>query len=89
MRNFTQFCRKGLAMTVLVLVLAYSALAGTIPFPGVVDPPPPQSVTGDIQYPGVASRPETVTGEIPFPGVAADSVGGIALTLWQSVLAFF
>lgn len=88
MRNFSQFCRKLVAVSVLVLALACSAFAGDMPYPGVTSQPP-ASATGDIQYPGVASSPETTDGDIPFPGVTADTVTGVALALYQNALALF
>jgi len=87
MRNFSHFCRKCVAASVLVLALACSTFAGEIPFPGVTSPPP--AATGDIPFPGVASPPMTINGDIPYPGVALDSTEGIALILWQSVLSLF
>lgn len=89
MRNFNQFCRKCLAVCILVLTLACSTFAGEMQYPGVSTPPPPVTTTGEIGFPGVASSTETADGEMQYPGVTLDSVTGMAITLWQSTLALF
>lgn len=58
MRNFSQFSRKGFAVSMLVLVLACSASAGDIPFPGVTAAPP-ATTSGEMQYPGATVDPLT------------------------------
>lgn len=88
MRNFGQFCRKCVAASVLVLSLACSAFAGDIQYPAVTSQPP-ATITGDVQFPNVTSSPDTLNGDIPYPGVTVDSVTGMALALWQSSLALF
>jgi hypothetical protein len=88
MSNFNQFCRKYVAASVLVLVLACSTFAGEIPYPGVTNPPP-SSATGDMQYPGVTSSSATTSGETQFPGVADDTWTETALNLLQGVLSLF
>jgi len=71
----------------LTIVLALSAFAGEIPFPGATNPPPPpqSTVTGDISTPGI-----TATGEISTTDVAElDPVTEAALSLLQSILSLF
>jgi hypothetical protein len=85
MRPFRKLC----ATFVLTLVLALSALAGDISFPGATTPPPPppqeSSVTGEIGFPGV-----TATGDMVSPdAVALDPVTEAALSLLQSILSLF
>lgn len=87
MRNFSQFCRKCMAVFTLVLVLAYPTLAGEMQYPGVATPPP--ATTGDTQFPGVTSSTEMADGEIQFPGSTVDPITGMAITLWQSAMALF
>jgi hypothetical protein len=88
MRKFSQFYRKCLAASVLMLILAYSTFAGDIQYPGVTATPP-VTTDGEMQFPTVASSSETADGEMPLPGVAVDSVTGMAVTLWQSAMALF
>lgn len=47
MRYLRQFC----ATAALICALAFSAYAGAIECPAVVDPPPPSTSTGDILQP--------------------------------------
>lgn len=88
MRNFGQFCRKSVAASVLVLVLACSAFAGEMPFPNITSQPP-ATANGTIPYPGVASPTDTLNGEVQYPGATLDAVTGVALSLWQSALSLF
>jgi hypothetical protein len=78
-----------MAASVLVLVLAYSAFAGDVQYPNVVPPPPPSTITGDMQFPGVASPSETTNGEIPFPGATESTLTETALNMLQSMLSLF
>ena len=87
MRNFSQLCRKCVAASVLVLVLACSAFAGTIPYPGIADPPP--ATTGEIPFPGVYSPTETASGEIQYPGATESTLTETALDQLQSELSLF
>lgn len=89
MRNFSQFCRKCVVASVLVLALACSTFAGDMQYPGVTSPPPPTTVTGEIPYPGVSSSPVTLNGETQYPGATSDRVTETMLSLWQSVLSLF
>lgn len=88
MRNFSQFYRKFVVASMLVLALACSTFAGDIQYPAVTSPPP-ATINGDVQYPTVASPWDTLDGDIPFPGATVDSVTGVALALWQNSLALF
>lgn len=88
MRNFGQFCRKCLAVSVLMLALAGSTFAGEIPYPGVTAPPP-ATTDGEIPYPGITSSTEGIDGEGQYPGATIDSVKEFALNLWQSALTLF
>jgi hypothetical protein len=85
-----------LATSILTLVFAAStAIAGQMPC-GEVSPPPPtdNSVTGDIQAPGVTSAsPSTeasVTGDMP-QGItsAIDPMTEFTLDLLQSMYSLF
>lgn len=83
MKKLQRFC----AAVVLMLTLAFSALAGDILLPGATAPQPQQqsSVTGEISFPGA-----TATGDISFPGVTAlDPVTEAALSLFQGLLSLF
>ncbi len=66
--------RLSLAAGVVTIVLAASALAGNMPFPGVTSPAPSTSASGEMPTAGVAS---------------IDPVTEIALNIAQSVLALF
>lgn len=89
MRNFSQFCRKCVVASVLLLALASSTFAGDMQYPNAVPPPPPATIDGQIPYPGVASTSETTNGEVQFPGATESTLTESALDLWQSVLSLF
>jgi hypothetical protein len=72
----------------LVLALACSTLAGQIPYPGIADPPP-STITGDVQYPNVASPPATAYGDMQYPGATDSTLTETALNMLQSVLSLF
>lgn len=82
MRNFSQFGRRCIAVSILVLALACSTFAGDMQYPGVTSPPP-ATTSGDMQYPTVTAPTETADGDVQYPGVTT------LLTLWQSTLALF
>lgn len=63
MRSIRQFC----AVFVLTLVLALSAFAGDMGFPGITAP-------GEMQTPGV-----TAADEISIPGVTVDPLTEMSL----------
>jgi hypothetical protein len=92
MIRFRQLC----AITLLtVLLSASSVLAGDMPM-GDIPPPPPteNSVTGDIQAPGVTSAsPSTeasVTGNMPLGVTSAiDPMTEFTLDLLQSMFSLF
>jgi hypothetical protein len=86
MRNFSQFCRKFVAASVLVVALACSVFAGDVQYPNVTSPPPPPPAAGDVQYPAATDTPD---GDMPSPGTTMDSVTGVALYLLQSTVALF
>lgn len=65
--------RLSLTAGVLTAVLATSALAGDMPFPGIAPPAPP-SAAGDMPFPVAAPT---------------DAVTEIALSLIQSALSLF
>lgn len=83
MRNFSQFCCKFVAASVLVLALACTTFAGDMQLPAITSQPPP-ATTGDMQFPNVTSSPETTNGDMQFPGATE-----IALTFLQSALSLF
>jgi hypothetical protein len=67
MRNFGQFCRKCIVISVLALTLACSALAGDIPFPGVTASAP---TNGEMQFPGATVDTVTDTALILLQGAS-------------------
>lgn len=71
-----------IATFVLTLALAFSAVAGDMPTPGIVEPPPPPStaVRGDMPCPGVEATSST-------SGI--DPVTEFTLSLLQSLLSLF
>lgn len=87
MRNFGQFCRKGFTVSVLVIALACSTLAGDIPYPGVTATDSP-TLSGDMQHPVVSSS-VTTSGEMQFPGATVDPVTEIVLSLLQGAALLF
>jgi hypothetical protein len=84
-----QFCRKWVAASVLVFVLACSTFAGEMQFPGVTAPPPPPSATGDMPLPGATSPTETVSGDMQYPGATESSLTETMFDLLQGVLSLF
>ncbi|MDT5122463.1 MAG: hypothetical protein QOC96_1945 [Acidobacteriota bacterium] len=82
MKNLRQFC----AAVVLTLVFTFSAFAGDMQTPGVVDPPPPPpSMMADTSTPSATIATGTATQDV----VAVDPVTEAALSLLQSVLSIF
>jgi hypothetical protein len=68
-----KYLRLSLAAGVLSIMLANSALAGVMPFPGIAAPEPP-SAAGEMPGAGIAP---------------IDLVTAVALNLGQSVLSLF
>ena len=88
MRNFSQFCHRSIAVSVLVLAFICPAFAGEMPLPGVISPPP-ASATGDMPLPNADSTSANTSGEMQYPGVAEDTWTETALNLLQGVLSLF
>ena len=79
MTHFSQFCRKSLAVSVLVLALTCATFAGEMQYP--VEPPPPPPPTS-------SATATTDDGHMQHPA-ASDSVTGFAANVLQSVLSLF
>lgn len=81
MKKLRQFC----AAVILTVVLALSAFAGDMGFPGAtnqVPPPPPETVATDTG--------DTTSGDEPSdPSATLDPVLEAALSLLQSILSLF
>ena len=80
--------RKALRISVLVMALAFSVSAGDIQNGVVSTPPPPPSVTGEIQN-GVTSAGDMQNGVIRTSLPAESTATEAFLTLLQSLLALF
>ncbi|HEX8709746.1 MAG TPA: hypothetical protein VF723_16010 [Pyrinomonadaceae bacterium] len=82
MKNFQRFC----VSLLLTLMIALTAFAGDMDFPGVTSTPPPPSqtsATGDMTCPGA-----NAAGDMQFPGVTAiDPMTEITLDLLQSLMS--
>jgi hypothetical protein len=68
----------------LMLVLAFSTMAGEMQGPGITsEPPTPGTSSGEIQFPGV-----TAAGEMQGPGIAETaSATEFAMSLVYSVMS--
>ena len=71
-----------IAIFVLTMALAFSAVAGHIPGPGVQEPPPPPTTV-------TAEMTTGVTGNMSTGITATDSTTDIFLNLLQSLLSLF
>jgi hypothetical protein len=91
MRNLKKLC----ATCVLTLILALPAFAGDMLAGATGAPPPPPSDTssattqGDMEAGITGDMETTVTGEMQAGVTATDSATGVALSLVQSLAAFF
>ena len=79
MKKFRQFC----ACFVLTLIVALSAFAGEIPFPGDTNPPPPPSMLSDTSTSDATSNTSTSA------AVTLDPVTETTISLLQSVNSIF
>jgi hypothetical protein len=80
--------RKVLRISVLVMALALSVNAGVIQNGVTSDPPPPPSVTGEMQN-GVTNAGDMQNGISSTPLPAASTATDVFLTLLQSLLTLF
>ncbi len=81
MRTARQFC----AALLLALALAFPVVAGELQTPGVTQPPPPTSTTGNIQLPDAFP-----SGQMDAPLTSdTGSVAEMTLVMMVNVLSMF
>jgi hypothetical protein len=84
MKKFQRFC----AAVILTVVLALSASAGDMGFPGATSPPPPPTESSATTT-GSEATDSTVGDESSDSNSTLDPVLEAALSLLQSILSLF